>query len=74
MQTLANILAGTSGNPYQTPQGISPLLAQFLASQYAQQPANAGMAPPQTGAPPTGQGYVPPAMSLGGMGTATGAY
>lgn len=49
MQTLANILAGTQGNPYQTPQGLSPLLAQYLASQYAlnQQPANGtGMAPP----------------------------
>jgi len=33
MNTLAGILAGQGGNPYQTTQGISPLLSQFLLNQ-----------------------------------------
>ena len=52
MNTLAGILAGQGGNPYQTNQGISPLLSQFLLNQQ--------MAPGQLGGQPPGGNPMPP--------------
>lgn len=56
MQTLAQIMAGIGGDPYQMNQGISPLLAQrgpqaappMMPQQMGQQPAQSmGGIPPE---------------------------
>lgn len=73
MNTLASILAGSGGNPYQNPQGISPLLAQYLQAQYMQGQPPQGV--PQTpGMPQQPQQQPANPMALGGLGTATGGY
>ncbi len=75
--TLAGILAGQQGNPWSQPQGISPLLAQYLQAQFLQgqgQGQQQGGVPQQiNGMPPQTQQATNP-MALGGLGMATGAY
>lgn len=70
MPTLANILAGQPGNPYQQPnQGIAPLLSQYLLNRSLSQ-NQLGQAPAPQPAPPVAPaGQLSPLMgaALGGQ-------